>query len=191
MENFIFLNMPNGHSLDEISTIVTHGYNSAEGQFEVDSENTHIARIRKKFDDLYVRNMMGELPQPIFPFDGDRLENKVANHVFSSGSTQLKRKKSSINRVLSKVLAFAPSVDFTVPGSIHRQPGRFIILFDSTVQTGSAFEKILHGEWFTVKVIHYFNFSALKYNQQVVSTKSHSYTNLAPNNDDDIAIITQ
>ena len=190
LENFTYLNMPNGSCLQDLVTTITHGYNFAEKQFDIDCEDNHIGRIRDKFDKLYVKDMMGDSPAAIFPVESQRLENKNVQHVYSTGSTTQKRKKDGVNRVLNKALAYAPGIDFAVPGNTRRQPGRFVVLLDSTLEPGSAFEKVISGEWFMVKVVHSFNFAIQDYQQQIACTKSHSYSQLSPLNDDDVAAIT-
>ena len=187
LEKFKFLNMPNGLSMDGIVTTYTHGYNYSEKQFDIDCKNNHISKIRKRFSESYVDHMLGDPPIPIFPIDKERLENKVINHIYSSGKTVTDRIKDGTNRVLSRALAYTPGIEFAVPGSIHRQPGRFIILLDSTIEPGSSFEKILSGEWLMTTVSHYFNFSVLNYSQNVTCLKPHSYAKLAADTADDIA----
>ena len=191
LENFTYLNMPNGPCLQDLVTTITHGYNFAEKQFDIDCEHNHIGRIRDKFDKLYVKDMMGDSPTPVFPVESQRLENKNVQHVYSPGNTTQKRKKDGVNRVLNKALAYAPGIDFAVPGNTRRQPGRFIILADSTLEPGSAFEKIISGEWFMVKIVHMFNFAVQNYQQQISCTKSHTHSVLSPLNDDDVAAITK
>lgn len=181
MENFTFLNAPNGVGLDELVSTVTHGYNSSEHQFELDCSKTHVDEIRKKFKNLYVDNFnITGKPEAIFPTTEEKTTNRLINHVYSEGSTPSDRIKYGVNRVLSKALAYTPGIDFSTDGWPYRHPGRFMILLDSTIQPESSFEKIFSGEWFITRVVHSFSFAQkpTSYTQQIACIKPHSYAKL-------------
>jgi hypothetical protein len=185
LQNFNFLNAPNGVGLSELVSTITHGYNFSQHQFELDCFETYIGEIKKKFKNLYVRhfNLFEGSPEPIFPITDEKLTNRIVNHVYSEGSTSIDRVKGGVNRVLSKALAYTPGIDFATDGWPYRQPGRFIVLLDSTIQPESSFEKIFSGEWFMTRVVHNFNFDKQPggtYFQQIACIKPHSYAPLVP-----------
>jgi hypothetical protein len=83
--------------------------------------------------------------------------------------------KKTVGRVLNKALAFSPGISFSVPGSTHRQAGRFYTLADKNAGTKTPFEKLIMGDWLGIKVTHIFMLQQNSYANHISCVRPYTY----------------
>ena len=183
--NFSYLNTSADDSMKELVTTIGHSYNKSDKQFNIDAKDNHIYSIKKKFQHLYTDNMKGE-PQArtILPLNMEKLGNEAVKHVYTGGSSKVERSAGTINSVLRKIFAFAPSISFDTPGASARRSGRFIILNANYANSNSPFAKVFVGEWLTTKVTHVFLFTKNSYLNTVTCVKPFTNKELVPGRDE-------
>ena len=174
MGGYSFVNFSIQDSINEITSLPVHHTSIQHKQFNIDNKDTHITNAKKKFHEMYTSNFHGAngKPKTIFPENKRKQENRLVNNIFSLQKAPEGRQKVGRNTLFNKVIAFAPSLAFTAPGSTHRKSGRFISIFGEP-DSDTKFQNILQGEWFVTSVFHHF--SPGKYENVMTGVKFYSF----------------
>ena len=179
LQGFALSHIANKDSSKVLVSTMAHDYNSSTKQFSIDSKNTHISQVRKKYKKMYLEgNVSGVDPQPIIPINQEKLINTNIRHEYAGGRTQTERLKGGVNKVMEHMLSLAPAINFETNGSSHRQPGRFILVKANNSDVNSSYAKMVEGEWLMTEVVHGFMFGSQEYKNGITCIKSHASTHL-------------
>lgn len=181
--NFSLLNISNIDSDKELITPIVHSYSAQDKQFTIDGEFNNIVKIKDRMQNLYADIfplINGSTQKAILPINSNKVSNKLANHVFSSGNTQIERLKCGINKVLNKALALSPAMHIATEGYTPRKPGRSVVVGIADIDQRSPLAKLLLGEWMMTKVSHLFVIDNQQYVNDIVMNKTHSSEELLP-----------
>jgi hypothetical protein len=172
--NYIFLNFASKDAEEQIQTVHVHSRDYYNKQFNVDSEDTQIDEIKKKYQELYAAYNHGKNPTAIFPINERNKENKLVLNETATGSEIIQRRKSGLNKILSKAINFAPSIQFSAEGSTYRVPGKAMLIVNKNPEPNSAASIILPGDWLVTNINHVFLFSQNAYINDITAVKSYS-----------------
>ena len=177
--NFIFLNVPGYFAEEKLQTVHVHSRDHYNKQFSIDSEDTQIEEIKKKYEEYYAQYGHGKTPKAIFPINERKKKNKMIINETASGSEIIQRRKSGVNKILSRAINFAPSIQFSAEGSTYRVPGKAMLIVNRNPEPGSAASVILPGDWLVTNVNHVFFFTQNAYINEITAIKSYTNTILS------------
>lgn len=175
--NLVFSDMSGIFSQLELNSRVVHSYNYTEKAFQLDSQENHIETTYNVFQSNYCSNMKGGAKNvPNFTIGDMRYKRLNTGTVFSVVEKEKdQRLASGRNKSLYAGIFANAVVTFRIPGSTHRQAGKFLgIDRDSALQTNIFDNKIL-GIYFIIEVKHIFEDG--EYINEIKCVKTYYPTN--------------
>jgi hypothetical protein len=184
INNFSFDPMPGIFTQQDLVSINVHSYNNDEKCFQIDEQRNTINSALSVYDTNYV------LPFQKFSFDKAYRnyfpgEYKQTQKNIRNVSTIIEQEDefnadqrlgSGRNKSIFNTVFMNNTVLFTVPGSTHRQAGRFIGVTRDGAYPYSDFDSKLLGIYFVVEARHHFN--GADYFNELRCVKTYSYDNL-------------
>jgi len=156
-------------------------YDFSEKQFGADYKENEISAVRDKFKKLYVDELLGDKPTPLFTLNKTKTEqyNIDPQFIFSSAtgaSDAAMRLKFGMGKILFGGLFLNECISYRVMGSTHRIAGSFIGIDRLTANTNYKFDDKICGQWFVTNVKHIWKYN--KFVNDVIAVKIHSYSDL-------------
>ena len=180
INNFSYDAMPGIHSQQEVVSTIVHSYDNDNKTFNVDEERNTISSVLSVFSENYVKpfnSLSIDNNAYINFYPGEyRFMQKNVKHVFSVLENSDQRISSGRNKALFGNLFLNNTVLFKVPGSTHREAGKFIGIDRDGAIPYSDFDSKLLGVYFVVEVKHIFEGN--EYFNELRCVKSYSYDNL-------------
>jgi hypothetical protein len=156
IRNFNFSDMSGIFSQKELTSKIVHSYNFENSTFQIDSQKGDIEETLKVYKSNYVDPMKGGYIQN-FNTGLIRNERKNTQNVFSVVETEKdQRLATGRNKTLYTSIFANATVTFRLPGSTHRQAGRFIGIDRDGAIEASAFDNKILGIYFIIGVEHHF-----------------------------------
>ena len=161
VKSFSFDNMPGLYSQQELVSRFVHSYNYDNKQFNIDALANSVEEAMKAYKDSYVDCLISSNEYPSYPnFAPGQYRDKNINidNVFTViNDDPNKRLAVGRNRFLYASVMTNNLISFRLPGSTHRQAGRFIGIDRDGAMVTSKFDDKLLGIYFIVEVKHHFN----------------------------------
>jgi hypothetical protein len=156
IRNFNLSDMSGIFSQKELTSKIVHSYNFENSTFQIDSQKGDIEETLKVYKSNYVDPMKGGYIQN-FNTGLIRNERKNTQNVFSVVETEKdQRLATGRNKTLYTSIFANATVTFRLPGSTHRQAGRFIGIDRDGAMEASAFDNKILGIYFIIGVEHHF-----------------------------------
>lgn len=178
ISNFSFDNMPGQLTQQELVSIDVHSYSYRQHQFQIDSYNNDVTEALSTYKANYVNQMKGEngdTPYINFQAGQYRVSRKNIKSEFSTTSDDsIQRLNMGRNSFLYKSLFLNHMINFRLPGSTHRQAGKFIAITREDAMAISEFDNKLLGIYFVVEVKHIFTDGQYFTDMRCVKTYNYS-----------------
>jgi hypothetical protein len=156
IRNFNFSDMSGVFSQKELTSKIVHSYNFENSTFQIDSQKGDIEETLKVYKSNYVDPLKGGYIQNFNP-GLIRNERKNTQNVFSVVEAEKdQRLATGRNKTLYASIFTNATVTFRLPGSTHRQAGRFIGINRDGALEASAFDNKILGIYFIIGVEHHF-----------------------------------
>lgn len=182
INNFAYDPMPGEISQKEIAGVLVHSYDHDCKQFQIDQQrntiNASLSVYKENYVDVFnkVSQKNTKIYENIFPGEY-RTANKNVRHAFTVISdSDDQRLTQGRNKVLFNSVYMNSAITFRVPGSTHRQAGKFIGINFDGASPDSEFNRKLLGVYFVVSVKHMF--SGNEYFNEIKCIKTYNYENL-------------
>lgn len=184
LNNFTYDPMPGIYTQQDLVSINVHSYNNDEKCFIIDEQRNTINSALSVFDTSYVlpfqKFSFDKAYRNYFPGEYRQTQKNVRNvstiieqeDEFNADQ----RLSSGRNKCLFNTVFMNNTILFTVPGSTHRQAGRFIGVTRDGAYPYSDFDNKILGIYFVVEVKH--NFTGSDYFNELRCVKTYSYDNL-------------
>jgi len=184
INNFSYDPMPGIYTQQNLVSVKVHGYNSEDKCFFIDETRNSINSTMSAYDQNYV------LPFQAFSFDkayrnyfpGDYRQQqknvKNVNALIEQEDEQdaNQRLASGRNTALNSSVFLNDTIVFTVPGSTHRQAGRFVGVTRDGAFPYSDFDNKILGIYLVLEVKHVF--TGNEYFNELRCVKTYSYDSL-------------
>lgn len=156
IRNFNLSDMSGIFSQKELTSRIVHSYNFNNSTFQIDSQKGDMEETLKVYKSNYVDPMKGGYIQNFNP-GLIRNERKNTQSVFSVVEVEKdQRLAAGRNKTLFASIFTNTTVTFRLPGSTHRQAGRFIGIDRDGAIEASAFDNKILGIYFIIGVDHHF-----------------------------------
>jgi len=180
INNFVFDSMPGEISQQELVTHIVHSYDSDEKIFNIDQSRNTINSILSSYFKNYVtpfnKVSYDSAYSNFYPGEYRLLQKNVKNTFSIVAKEADQRLSTGRNKALFSSVFMNNSVLFRIPGSTHRQAGKFIGIDRSGAQPYSDFDSKFLGVYFVVEVKHVFEGN--EYFNDLRCVKTYSYDNL-------------
>lgn len=181
ISNFIYDPMPGEYSQQDVVTTLVHSYNYDEKSFNIDQDRNTIMAALSVYGKNYVEPFNKLCPDDnayINFYPGEyRLQQKNIKNVLSVVEVNAdQRLAAGRNKTLFNNIFLNNTVCFKVPGSTHRQAGRFIGINREGATAYSDFDSKILGVYFVIEVKHMFEGN--DYYNELRCVKTYSYDNL-------------
>lgn len=180
INNFSYDAMPGIYSQQEIVSTIVHSYDYESKTFNIDEERNTMSSCLSVYSDNYVKpfnslSIDNNAYINFYPGEYRFLQKNVKN-IFSVIETPDQRLSFGRNKVLFGNIFLNNTVLFKVPGSTHREAGKFIGIDRDGAIPYSDFDSKLLGVYFVVEVKHIFEGN--EYFNELRCVKTYSYDNL-------------
>jgi len=180
INNFVYDPMPGELSQQELVTHVVHSYDSNEKVFNIDENRNTINSILSAYFKNYVspfnKVSYDAAYSNFYPGEYRLLQKNVKNTFSIIAADADQRLSTGRNKALFSSIFLNNSVMFRVPGSTHRQAGKFIGIDRKGAQPYSDFDSKILGIYFVIEVKHIFEGN--EYFNDIRCIKTYSYDNL-------------
>ena len=185
ISNFSFENMPGYFSQDKLTSIDIHSYNYEDKQFSIESYRNDVTEAMAVYKKNYVDCMKGDNGNPptenFIPGAYRTLRKNIQNVFTVVDNIENQRLSFGRNEFLYNSIFMNNIINFKVPGSSHRQSGRFIAIERDDAVASSDFDNKLLGIYFVVEVKH--NFIDGEYYNELRCAKTYNFKDIFINKD--------
>jgi len=181
ISNFVYDPMPGEYTQQDLVTTLVHSYNNDEKSFNIDQDRNTIMSILSVYGKNYVEPFNKLCPDEnahINFYPGEyRMQQKNVKNILSVVEVNAdQRLAAGRNRAIFNNVFLNNTVLFKVPGSTHRQAGRFIGINREGATAYSDFDSKILGVYFVLEVKHLFEGN--DYFTELRCVKTYSYDNL-------------
>lgn len=180
INNFTYDPMPGEISQYELASYLVHSYDGDEKSFNIDENKNSINATLSSYFNNYVvpfnKLSYDNAYSNFFPGEYRQLQKNVRNVFSIVGDDSIQRLSYGRNRALFGSIFFNNSVLFRVPGSTHRQAGKFIGIDREGAQPYSDFDSKILGVYYVIQARHIFEGN--EYFNDLRCVKTYSYDNL-------------
>jgi len=184
INNFSADFMAGQYTQQSISNNIMHGYEYDSKAFCIDEDRNTLTNVMSVYSNNYVQpfNKPGSNSAFANFLPGSYRDNvKNSNNQFTVTVDPNQRLAFGRNRVLHNLIFHNNSILFRVPGSTHREAGKFIGLDrDGNFETTDFDNKVL-GIYFILEVKHIF--SGDNYENELRCVKTYNFTDVILNKD--------
>jgi len=160
IQNFSYDFMPGLYSQQEIATFLVHSYDFDDKTFSIEEERNTASSSLSTYNQNYVLPFSKYAKQSAysnFLIGKYREENKNVKHSFTVSDNPNQRLNAGRNSVLFNSIFLNNTVLFKVPGSTHREAGKFIGIDRDGSYEYTDFDNKMLGVYFIVEVKHIFS----------------------------------
>ena len=180
INNFTYDPMPGEISQNELASYLVHSYSTGEKSFNVDENANSINAVLSAYFTNYVtpfnKLSYDNAYSNFFPGEYRQMQKNVRNIFSVVEDDPDQRLSDGRNRALFSSVFFNNSVLFRVPGSTHRQAGKFIGIDRDGAQPYSDFDSKILGVYYVIQARHIFEGN--EYYNDLRCVKTYSYDNL-------------
>jgi hypothetical protein len=160
---------------------VVHSFDFNKRTFNIEFEQNSVGTAQAFIADRYIANVRtGKTSDKaslfLLSLDDFKLENKNIKHVYSLHGDQeasVDRQAKGLQKLLQTGLFQNACINFRVPGSTNREPGRFIVIDKEEGVDENSFNYKFYGQWFVINVRHIFE--AGSYINDITAVKLHRF----------------
>jgi len=164
ISNFSFENMPGYFSQDRLTSRDVHSYNYEDKQFSIESYRNDVTEAMAVYKKNYVDCMKGDNGNPptenFIPGAYRTLRKNIQNVFTVVDNVENQRLSFGRNKFLFNSVFMNNIINFKVPGSSHRQSGKFIAIERDDAVASSDFDNKL------LKIIK--DIEKIKYNFDII-----------------------
>lgn len=166
----------------DFCSYVVHSFDFQQRTFNIEYQQNSIESAREFIGSEYISNLRtsgkSSDKERLFLLNTDRFkqQNRNIKHVYSTNSPEdeiIERQSSGLQKILQTSLFQNACINFRVPGSTNRQPGRFIAIDKQEGVDENNFNYKFFGQWFIIKVNHIFEAGA--YINDITAVKLHRF----------------
>lgn len=180
INNFTYDPMPGEISQFELASYIVHSYNNNDKSFNLDenqnSINATLSSYFKNYVSPFNKLSYDNAYSNFFPGEYRQTQKNTRNIFSIVKDDPIQRLSYGRNRALFGTLFFNNSILFRVPGSTHRQSGKFIGIDRDGAQPFSDFDSKILGVYYVIQTRHVFEGS--EYFNDLRCIKTYSYDNL-------------
>ena len=181
--DYTLIDMSGNDSSIALTDRAIHSYDFAKKKFDMYVEQNTIESAKEYFKKEYTEKLYpGEMGSPLFILNKDKKESKVLNHLYFDITTNSSTSLISKGRnFLARAAIFLNlGIEFKVPGSTHRHPGRFIAI-EKNSDTENKYDYKLLGQWFVTGTV--FSWHRGQMTNYITAVKTNTYRDLKFNED--------
>lgn len=179
INNFNYDPMPGVYTQQDLVSVLVHSYNHDERQFDIHQTQHTIQSTLSTYDSNYVKPFDSVSFKGAYPnfYPGEyRLQQKNVKNIFTViGDNPIQKFSAGRNRALFNSLFLNNTVLFKVPGSTHRQAGKFIGINRDGSYAWSDFDSKILGVYFVLEAKHIFEGN--EYFNELRCIKTYNYDN--------------
>jgi len=168
----------------DFCSYVVHSFDFNKRTLNIEFEQNSVDTAQQFITNQYITNVRTEKStsadqkQNLFLLNVDRFKqtNKNIKHVYSLVGDQestVERQAKGLQKLLQTGLFQNACINFRVPGSTNREPGRFIAIDKQEGVDKNAFNYKFYGQWFVINVKHVFEGGA--YINDITAVKLHRF----------------
>ncbi len=165
----------------DFCSYVVHSFDFKKRTFNIEYQQNTVQSAQKFIASEYISNVRtGKSSDKeslfLLNLDNFKLTNKNVKHVYEFDGDQesvADRQASGLQKLLQTGLFQNACINFRIPGSTNRQPGRFIAIDKQEGVNQNAFNYKFYGQWFVIKVNHIFEAGA--YINDITAVKLHKF----------------
>lgn len=180
IKSFSFDNMAGIFSQNFLTSKIVHSYDYQNKQFNIDVLRNGIEQAMKTYEKNYVKKMNSANNDPPFANFAPgqyRYTNKNLEHIFSVVEQDPDQRLAfGKNKFLYASIMSNNLISFRLPGSTHRQAGRFIGIDRDGATPDSKFDNKLLGIYLIIDAKHMFNGS--EYYNELHCIKVYNFNQL-------------
>lgn len=181
ISNFVYDPMPGEYTQQDLVTTLVHSYNFDEKSFNIDQDRNTIMSVLSVYGKNYVEPFNKLCPDDnayLNFYPGEyRLQQKNVKNVLAVVEVNAdQRLAAGRNKAIFNNIFLNNTVLFKIPGSTHRQAGRFIGINRDGATAYSDFDSKILGVYFVLEVKHLFEGN--DYYNELRCVKTYSYDNL-------------
>ena len=168
--------MSGDDSMYALSSRLVHTYDHASKSFIMQAADHEVSNVKTAFKEQYTDKLYpGTSGSPLFVLNNDKTDNLVTHtaYVPSNNKSSQSLLCYGRNNILSNAIFLNLGINFTVPGSSHRHPGRFIGIDKSRNKTDNKYDYKLLGQWFVTSTT--FSWKRGQMLNYVDAVKTHTY----------------
>jgi len=179
IKNYKFVDVSPQFNASEFVPYVVHSFDFKARNYRIDYESHTTELARKFIGEHYIGEIMtgeGSVDEKfLLNINKDKTEHKNMKPVFSMyGESNELQLTDGIHRLLYSGLFQNACINFDTQGQTYREPGTFIgIDRHSGGNKESTFDTRFFGQWFVIKVVHYF--TASEYYNNITAVKLHRH----------------
>jgi len=186
IKSYSYDNMAGAISQNKLVPYMVHSYDNQNKQFNIDVIRNGVVEAMKTYQSNYVNTMPSTNSKPAYPNFAPgqyRYLNKNIKHVFSTVQQNPDQRLAfGKNKFLYASVFTNNLMSFRLPGSTHRQAGRFIGIDRDGAVPISKFDNKLLGVYFIIGVNHIFKGNEYYNDIHCVKTYNfHQYDNTFDN----------
>ncbi len=181
--DYTLIDMSGNDSSIALTDRAVHSYDFGKKKFDMFIASNTIEAAKEYFTKTYTEKLFpGEKGAPLFILNKDKKESKVIHHqyfdVTTNSSTSLIAKGR--NFLTNAAIFLNLGIEFKVPGSTHRHPGRFVAIEKNT-DTANKYDYKLLGQWFVTGTV--FSWHRGEMINYITAVKTNTYEDLKFNED--------
>lgn len=177
--SYNLFDMSGSDSSLSIITRPVYSRNFKNKKFNLSITQNEISKVKEHFKLSYTDKLFpGTKGDPLFILNKDKIDNES----FFVGHAPITNKSENIginygrNFIVKSAVFLNLGINFPVPGSSHRHPGRFIGIEKRSFNIENKYDDKLLGQWFVTKIIYQWHRGEMK--NYITAVKTHSYRNL-------------
>ena len=182
INNFNYDPMPGVLTQQDLVSVLVHSYNHNERQFDIHQTQHTIQSTLSAYDSNYVKpfnsvSFKGAYPN-FYPGEYRLLQKNVKNIFTVVSENPIQKFSAGRNRALFNSIFLNNTVLFKVPGSTHRQAGKFIGINRDGAFAWSDFDSKILGVYFVIEVKHIFEGNEFFNELRCIKTYNYDNTQL-------------
>jgi hypothetical protein len=183
--SYQFADMAGFDSSKLIVTHPTYNYDFKEKKYRLFMKNNNINNFINVFKNQYTKVLCGKNGGgvPLFTMNNTKTKNIGVHIDYTHQTDPIFRSNFGLKQLLYSGVFLNECVNFWLPGSSHRIPGRFYAIDKMQGSSGKFASKFL-GQWLGVEVKHIFT-PDNNYFNSVTAIKTHAYEDLGLEKDVD------
>lgn len=173
INSYQFMEMSGIDSSELIQIFPIHSYNIDAAQFNIHfKENT--PKKAKEYQQKNYVDKIGPKSTPRLQLNTWKKNGYNLTNIFGYGNKE-NRYTYGRNKILMSSLLNGAAISFSCKGQTSRQAGRFIAI-EKVKYNDTDFDERIEGQYLTMEVLHNFNFKTQSYNNNIIATKLHRFS---------------
>lgn len=146
----------------DFCSYVVHSFDFNKRTFNIEFEQNSVETAQSFIASKYISNVRTEKSSKkeslfLLNLDDFKLNKRNIKHVYSLHGDQdgiIERQAKGLQKLLQTGLFQNACINFRVPGSTNREPGRFIVIDKQEGVDENTFNYKFYGQWFIINIRH-------------------------------------